>query len=448
MKDGKIIRLNQDVIDTYDNEVMLCYQLTHRQAIILSAMTQFIAWKTRWLNLTYTVQELQDIRERIEYQLLDEGNCGMVITDIRFVDCEMQYLIGEEWIVPTGFDPECFTGIQGEQGIQGIQGEQGTAGADGADGTSFDSCIFATVLGTPAGSIELPIDGEWDELIIRSGLRHSAATGGVTTTQFRIAFNDDTDVNNYRTLAADNQNIIGKVGGSLGSDEPLLSYSDIRIIKPNGDTHKQAFARTTLQNSIEYPLIDSQDAVVWQSTDEITKVTLYVSSGNFEAASYVQVFARKCNYEAPPIEPDWIAEIDFSDGDDPGFVTALDESTLTGGAYRSANDFNEDVQLQIAIGVSTQIVMLETDCFFASANGANITLDITSPSIGEVFAAVYDSSENSGIAIMQADIDATASTFEINVAYTFGTEFSHAEVQKIRLGGIGTIPSSLAPYEI
>ena len=73
---GKITYIDQSVIDQYDNEQVLLFPLKESEAIILLTFVDFIAWRTRWNNLTYTQSELDAIQASIADGLMNPTDLG------------------------------------------------------------------------------------------------------------------------------------------------------------------------------------------------------------------------------------------------------------------------------------------------------------------------------------------------------------------------------------
>lgn len=81
MPDNKAIRIDQEVIDTYDNEVKRLYELTDRQAALLLGQTDYIAWAKRWINLTMSHDEISQLKDNIDYQLMTPIGDSMTLKE-------------------------------------------------------------------------------------------------------------------------------------------------------------------------------------------------------------------------------------------------------------------------------------------------------------------------------------------------------------------------------
>ena len=68
---GKIILLDEAVLNTFDDTTDRYYLLTDREATMLLSQVDFFSWQTRWVNLTKTEQELQFITSEIADKLMN-----------------------------------------------------------------------------------------------------------------------------------------------------------------------------------------------------------------------------------------------------------------------------------------------------------------------------------------------------------------------------------------
>lgn len=67
---GKIIVIDQALIDTYDATTEKMYLLKESEAIVLLSLAQFIGWRTRWTNLTLTQAQLNELEGAISDALM------------------------------------------------------------------------------------------------------------------------------------------------------------------------------------------------------------------------------------------------------------------------------------------------------------------------------------------------------------------------------------------
>jgi len=68
---GKIIKVNQQVIDAYTDPDPKYFLLKESEAIALLSQIPYFEWSTRWENLTYTKKELLDFTASIADQLMN-----------------------------------------------------------------------------------------------------------------------------------------------------------------------------------------------------------------------------------------------------------------------------------------------------------------------------------------------------------------------------------------
>lgn len=67
---GKMIIIDEAIIDKYDSEAGKFFLLKESEAITLVSLCQFIGWRTRWANLTKTQQQLNELEAQITDALL------------------------------------------------------------------------------------------------------------------------------------------------------------------------------------------------------------------------------------------------------------------------------------------------------------------------------------------------------------------------------------------
>lgn len=76
---GKILKVNQAIIDTYDSEATLLYPLKESEAIALLAFVEYFNWRTRWDNLTMTDEELFAFTASVADALMNPLDGGVIV---------------------------------------------------------------------------------------------------------------------------------------------------------------------------------------------------------------------------------------------------------------------------------------------------------------------------------------------------------------------------------
>lgn len=82
---GKLLQVDWSQALNFDDEELFLYQLTDRQALLLLGQTDYLAWKTRYANLTLSAEELIEIRDRINHRLMTPVTVEVDCEDIE--DC-------------------------------------------------------------------------------------------------------------------------------------------------------------------------------------------------------------------------------------------------------------------------------------------------------------------------------------------------------------------------
>lgn len=62
-------------LQTYDDTIARCYQLTDRQAAILLELSEYISWKNRFANLPIEPQSLFNLKNRTIAALMNDTSC-------------------------------------------------------------------------------------------------------------------------------------------------------------------------------------------------------------------------------------------------------------------------------------------------------------------------------------------------------------------------------------
>ena len=96
---GFINKIDYNLIQLYGTDEKY-YLLTEQQAQMLLTQTAYLSWGTRWENNGYTLDELQDIKDEIDYRLMTPESVVPFVTSIRLNNqtCKMEYEIDNTWI--------------------------------------------------------------------------------------------------------------------------------------------------------------------------------------------------------------------------------------------------------------------------------------------------------------------------------------------------------------
>jgi len=78
---GKIIKIDQQVIDAYTDPAQKYFLLKESEAIALLSQIPYFEWSTRWKNLTYTKKELLDFTASIADQLMNPQESAIMNCD-------------------------------------------------------------------------------------------------------------------------------------------------------------------------------------------------------------------------------------------------------------------------------------------------------------------------------------------------------------------------------
>lgn len=470
MSNGKVFHVNQEVVDTYDNTMLLCYKMTAREAVILMAQLQYIQWATRWRNLTYTPEQLTSIQERISDALMTPEICATEGDNmqLRLENCVLEYSNddGETWFPVSGWDlEECLvdstyitnivndiTTIEGdvtnvtneitniENDVSNVTNEITNINAtiNNVSGGGGLICIGNVTLETSESFMELAIDTlpyEFIEVVIRH--KH---TGGATATGMSMMFNSDSTGANYVSNAP---SAGMNIGNQIGAAFPF-GHTKIRIPNPLSEDFPTV-------SQIENSYGSTSGAVrgnythIWFPTYAIE--TIHVTGAtNFASGSSMSVYGYLCSdAETEPTLPDWIAEISVSDPEI-GIVEVLGDAYYDGGLLVSQTGASGEIEVRINIGEAAHIVYVASSFFPAGMpSGTPLVLDRVVPNSMTIANGTWDGTNPT---TLEANMNITASILGLKMSYSGALTTSRLQMGVYQIAGTGTIPASLAPYEI
>ena len=71
MSNGKILYIDQTLVDSCNSVDTLLYPLKESEAQVLLSQVEYIAWRKRWKNLTYSDDEINELYATITDNLMN-----------------------------------------------------------------------------------------------------------------------------------------------------------------------------------------------------------------------------------------------------------------------------------------------------------------------------------------------------------------------------------------
>jgi hypothetical protein len=184
---------------------------------------------------------------------------------------------------------------------------------------------------------------------------------------------------------------------------------------------------------------------VWENSATITTVKLSGNTVDIEAGSFVNVYVYEAmDVSVPaeePIEPDWYAQLDFIAGEGDEFITLETGNRVLGQEYQQTG-LGGTLQLLFEWGEEINIVSVDIAAFYTMGVHSGSDFSFTTPT-----EAIYSDQAVPTSITYLGEVSVNRNEDESTLLVSGGSG-GIVNVSGIIIGGTGTIPTSLATYEI